>query len=129
MRASAAYNVALMPAEVLHVDLLDGPEEGTRVMVLNGPMTMDTRTPFQTAIRSEAAKRLVIDLNGVPYIDSAGLGALVVGHVSFMKSGREVVLTGINDAVASLFQITRVENLFAVYPSVEEALKPISAAN
>jgi hypothetical protein len=39
------------------------------------------------------------------------------------------VLTGINEAVSNLFQITRVENLFAVYPSVEEALKPISAAN
>ena len=118
-----------MAAEVLNLDVLDGPQDGVRVMVLSGPITMDTRLPLQTALRSEPAKKLVIDLTEVPYIDSAGLGALVVGHVSFMKSGREVALVGINEAVNHLFQITRVENLFAVHPSVEEALKPISAAN
>jgi len=55
---------------------------------------------------------LILDLTEVPYIDSAGLGSLVGTYVSSHKAGQQVVLTGVNERVAKLFQITKVEPLF-----------------
>jgi len=48
-----------------------------KVLGLIGPLTIKTLFAFQTAVRDQASSALVIDFSGVPYMDSAGLGALV----------------------------------------------------
>ncbi len=65
---------------------------------------------------------VILDLTEVPYIDSAGLGSLVSAYISCHKAGRQVVLTGINSRILRLFEITRVESLFLMFPTLDDAL-------
>jgi len=102
--------------------------EGQGVLRLRGPLTYDNLRLFQNAVRRENTPTLIIDLTEVPYIDSAGLGSLVGTYVSSHKAGQQVVLTGVNERVAHLFQITKVEPLFLIFPSLEEAFQALTTS-
>jgi anti-sigma B factor antagonist len=99
------------------------------VLTLSGPLTASNAPVFQNAMRrEESANTLILDLSEVPYVDSAGLGLLVTAHVSRQKSGRKIVLSGINQRVQKLFDITRVAGLFLIFSSPEEAIAALSGA-
>jgi anti-sigma B factor antagonist len=99
------------------------------VLTLSGPLTASNAPVFQNAMRrEESANTLILDLSEVPYVDSAGLGLLVTAHVSRQKSGRKIVLSGINQRVQKLFDITRVASLFLIFSSPEEAIAALNGA-
>ncbi|HJT69818.1 MAG TPA: STAS domain-containing protein [Terriglobales bacterium] len=99
------------------------------VLELSGPLTAGNAAAFQNALRREDhAETLILDLSDVPYIDSAGLGVLVTAYVTRQKSGRKMVLSGINSRVQRLFEVTRLGSLFLVFDSPEEAVAALSAA-
>jgi anti-sigma B factor antagonist len=63
--------------------------------------------------------RFVIDLSGVEFIDSTGLGALVA---VLKVSGRgSMVVAGAQDSVVTLFKLTRMDKVFRMFPSSGEA--------
>ena len=99
--------------------IVEQDEQG--ILRLRGPLTMENLASFQSALRRGNAPILFLDLSEVPYMDSAGLGSLVSAHVSVQKSGRRVVLTGVNERIGKLFEITRVESLFLTFPSLPDA--------
>src|SRR2546426_11732670 len=69
-----------------------GNVKGQSVLCLKGPLTMENLCLFQNAIRREEGfSTVILDLSGVPYIDSTALGALVAANVSCQKAGRRVV--------------------------------------
>jgi anti-anti-sigma factor len=99
------------------------------VLTLSGPLTASNAPVFQNAMRrEEPADTVILDLSEVPYIDSAGLGLLVTAFVSRQKSGRKMVLSGINQRVQKLFEITRVAGLFLTFSSTEEAITALKGA-
>ncbi len=99
------------------------------VLALSGPLTASNAPVFQNAMRrEESADTVILDLSQVPYVDSAGLGLLVTAHVSRQKSGRKMVLSGINQRVQKLFEITRVAGLFLIFSSPEEAIAALNGA-
>ncbi len=102
--------------------------QGQGVLRLRGPLTYDNLPSFQNAVRRENTPTLILDLSEVPYIDSAGLGSLVGTYVSSHKAGQQVVLTGVNERVAKLFQITKVEPLFLTFPSLEDAFQALTSS-
>ena len=83
-------------------------------IVVYGPITLNNLFPLQTSLRSQNADTLVLDLHEVPYVDSAGLGALVNAHVSAQRRGGKLLLTGVNDRVRSLFQMTKVDSVLNI---------------
>ncbi len=87
---------------------------------------MDNLSDFQNAVRRETSPTMILDFSEVPYVDSSGLGSLVSAHVSGFKAGKRVVLAGVNDQVLRLFQITRVEQFFLIFPDLEDALEALS---
>ena len=64
---------------------------------------------------------MIIDFSGVPFIDSAGLGALVGAHISAQKARRQLYFAGMNTQVITLLEMTRIRSLFTVYPTLQEA--------
>jgi anti-anti-sigma factor len=85
-------------------------------------MTTHTVSSFQNAIRNEYAPVVILDLTEVPFVDSAGLGSLVSAYITSHKAGRQVVLTGVNSRVLKLFEITRVQKLFLMFPTLDDAI-------
>src|SRR5438552_9596151 len=114
--------------EALVVDRSDSfPSQ--EVLMLRGPLTAVNGPVFQNAMRrEEPAHTVILDLSDVPYVDSAGLGLLVTAYVSRQKSGRRMVLSGINSRVQRLFDITRVASLFLIFSSPEEAIAALRGA-
>ena len=104
-----------------------GSFEGPGVLCLRGPLTVENIQPFQNALRREAAaETVIVDLTEVPYIDSSGLGSLVSAYVSGHKSGRRLALTGVNERVFRLFEVTRTESLFLMFPTIEDAITALT---
>src|SRR6516225_11693221 len=96
------------------------------VLRLRGPLVGGNLADFQNAIRRENVPTVILDMTGVPYIDSAGLGILVSAYVSRHKSGRRTVLTGVNTRSLHLLEITRMTHLFPIFPSLADALDALS---
>ena len=107
---------------------LDGSQAGNRVIRLTGPLTLSNLFQFQALIRAEKAAVLIIDLTNVPYIDSAGIGALMGAHVSRQRDSRRLALVGVNQRVQHALEITRVFQFFSVYPSIVEAENAVQQA-
>jgi anti-sigma B factor antagonist len=99
---------------------------GKGVLLLKGPLVNENLPDFQNAIRRENVPTMILDFTGVPYIDSAGLGSLVSAYVSRHKSGQRTVLTGMNPRIVSLLEITRMAQLFPIFPSLADALDALS---
>lgn len=98
------------------------------VLRLRGPLTTENLPPFQNAVRRDESQVLFLDFSEVPYIDSAGLGSLVSAYISLNKEGRRVILTGVNSRVLRLFEITKVEQLFLMFPDLQTAIAALNSS-
>lgn len=94
---------------------------GVTVIRLRGPLTMKDLFEFQESARPEAAGSVVIDLTEVPYIDSAGLGAMLGVMASCERNGRRFGIIGACDRVRTLFHITHVDTLIPSFDNVAAA--------
>src|SRR5690349_15004325 len=109
-----------MPQDPLSIEDLVGPQEGQRILRLTGPLLINNLFDFQSKVRADQSRELIIDFTGVPYIDSAGIGALVGAYVTHQKEGRCLVLVGVNERVHNTLKVTRVEQFFRFCKSMEE---------
>jgi len=117
-----------MAANPLTVERL-GLIGGQGVLCLRGPLTKENILSFQNAIRREEhADTVIIDFSEVPYIDSSGLGSLVTIYLSRQKVGHRVALSGVNERVYRLLEITKLESLFLIFPTIDDALAALTGA-
>jgi anti-sigma B factor antagonist len=117
-----------MSVEPLIIERFHGAADDQGVLCLKGPLTLETHSSLQIAVRTEHSSTVIVDLAEVPYVDSAGLGALVSAHVSLHKTGKHLVLSGVNSRVLRLFEITRVESLFLIFGTLDEAIESLHNA-
>jgi anti-sigma B factor antagonist len=71
------------------------------------------------------SNRIVLDLSEVDFIDSSGLGVIVSSLKAVGKQGG-LILCGIRETVLSLFRLTRMDRVFQIVSSPEEAVKALS---
>jgi anti-sigma B factor antagonist len=74
------------------------------------------------ALLSEGKKRIVLNLENVNYIDSAGLGTLVAAHHSAGGRGATLKLSGLGSNFREVLQITKLMTVFDVFESVPAAV-------
>jgi anti-sigma B factor antagonist len=110
-----------MPHDVLRIEDQPGSQAGHRILVLNGPVVLTTVFDFQATVRADQSPRLIIDFTNVPYMDSAGIGALVGAYVTRQHSGRVLALVGVCSRVRDALHVTRVEQFFRFFDSVSAA--------
>ena len=107
--------------ESLTVEQVDGTRPGHTVLRLRGPITVQNLFPFQTAERESRGSSLILEMTGVPYIDSVGVGALVGAYVSRNKEGRRVALVGLGQRVNASLAISNLTQFFPTFPTIEAA--------
>jgi anti-sigma B factor antagonist len=110
-----------MAEQPLHIEDLPGSREGIRVLRLSGPLTLLNLFGFQSKLRADNSRALILDFTAVPLADSAGIGALVGAYVTRQKDGRSLGLVGVNQRIHNALEVTRVENFFRFYATVTEA--------
>ena len=109
-----------MPHEPLHIEDLGGTHEGHRVLCLRGPLIISNLFQFQSIIRANTTSFLILDLTQVPFIDSAGVGALVGAYVTHDK-GRRLALVGVTERVRNTMRVAHVEQFFQFYETAKAA--------
>jgi len=65
--------------------------------------------------------RVVLDLSGVEFLDSSGLGA-VVAAMKQLGSGKTLELSGLTNTVKKVFRLTRMDSVFAIHDSLTAAV-------
>ena len=114
-----------MSTENLTFELMEGASPNEHIYQLKGPMVLGNMFAFQEVLRSESATT-ILDLTAVPYMDSAGLGILTNSYVAQQKNGRRLLLVGVNERVQTLFQVTRLDKLFQIFPTLDGARQALS---
>ena len=79
------------------------------------------RESLNTVIKKKP-KRVVIDLSRATYIDSAGMAALIIAMQEVEAYGGSFFLAGLQETLLSIFESSRLDGIFRIFPDVDTAL-------
>lgn len=105
-------------APVLHQDR-------PNVLPLEGDIDLHVSpviTESLTEMIKKKPKQIVIDLSRVTYIDSAGLAVLIVAMQEVEAYGGKFFLAGVQETLRLIFQTSRLDRTFRIFPDVDSAL-------
>lgn len=99
---------------------------GWAVVVVSGDVDLlsapTLRVNLLAAVK-EYSTNLVVDMTGVTFIDSSGLGALVAAWRRARAEGGSVRLAGMRDHVRRVFDLTSLDRIFSIYNTVDAATR------
>ncbi len=95
---------------------------------IEGKAAADLKAKILVVAQSDI-DALLIDLSNVAVMDSSGLGALLLAHRQLKEHNLPVVLIGVQTFLKSLLNITRIEDIFSYYETVEEAIANLKNKN
>lgn len=114
---------------ILQVDIHE-IEPGRAVVDLVGALTLGTSLHTADARLQQTLKnglpRLVLNMAGVPYMDSAGLGVLINASGIAKEQGGELRLCGVSERVLSLLKMTRTDSLLPIDADVDASLAALA---
>lgn len=92
--------------------------DGTSVLALDGRVVLGAegdalREELQKLV-AEGKKKIVLNMNNIEYIDSAGLGTLVAAHLNAKSKGAALKLCHLGSKLQEVLQITRLSTVFCV---------------
>jgi anti-sigma B factor antagonist len=100
--------------------------EGIVILELRGRITVgEESTLLRETLRglvNESKSNVVLNLRGVDYIDSTGLGALVMCHNSVAKAGGKVKLVHLNQRTIELLVMTKLAVVFETFNDEQDAV-------
>ena len=101
-------------------------KDGIKICYAEGDIDINTspqmKKSFDKLVQTKSGK-VIINLQKVEYIDSSGLATLVEILKNFKNFGGKLKLCNLSNKVKSLFEITKLEKLFDITDTEEEALK------
>ena len=105
---------------------IDFKENSNRVVcVVKGDIdayhSADLKKSIKEKLASMTQGRLVIDMSGVSYVDSAGLGTIVAILKECRLLGKHLVLASLKSNVKRIFEMTRLDMVFKIVDTVEES--------
>jgi len=115
-----------MSGENLEIITSPAGRDGLRILVLKGRLTLETVGCFQDAIRRENAPELIIDMSGVPSMDSAGLGIMIAAYIEAKKTSRKLGFAGMNQRVKAVTDTSRLSQFLQIYATVKDAEAALS---
>jgi anti-sigma B factor antagonist len=96
--------------------------------VLEPRLVADKAQPFKDAVAryyTNGPISLVLDMGKVEFIDSTGLGA-ILSVLKRMPKGSELLVCRLNEAVTNMFMLTRMDRVFTICKTVDEAVIALS---
>ncbi|SRR5215468_3146662 len=102
-------------------------EDGSvTVLTVTGDLVIgDAESTFKktvTRLLEEGHTRLLVDLSGVGFLDSSGLGALVRALTQSQKEGGQTKLLGAGPQIRKLLQMTKLDSVFEIHDDMEAAV-------
>jgi anti-sigma B factor antagonist len=108
----------------LHIDLTTAKDGRTLVFRLKGSFDIATAPSVRAALTdaSDGKQDVIVDLAGLEFLDSTGLGALIGAHRRATEMGGTLRLVVNEGPILRLLNITGLIRVLAVYHSLEDAL-------
>ena len=78
-------------------------------------------------VRTQGARQLLINLENVPYMDSSGIGTLVLCHRCAVQGNATVKLLNTRKRVYDLLQVVKLDSIFACFSDEQEAIASFSS--
>ena len=105
--------------------VVDHRSDAVAVIRLEGRLdflsAVNAREQFSKTVHS-GTPRLVVDLGGVTFIDSSGLGSLVGGLKSARQAGGDLRIACPSEQAKSVFRLTSLDQVFRSHPTLDDAL-------
>jgi anti-sigma B factor antagonist len=98
---------------------------GVMVVRVEGQLVVGNRNELKEHLQGlleKGERRFLIDFAQTGYIDSSGLGALVALARKVREEGGDLRLSGLNEDLRSLFELTKLDTLFAISETPDQAL-------
>ena len=108
-----------------HVELLK-PTQSAAVVDLEGDVDIYSAAQFKDVLLQgieEGARRIIVDLAKVSFIDSSGLSVLVSGAKRVRSNNGTLDIVCCDDNITRILEITGLDRIFGIYLTREEALK------
>jgi anti-anti-sigma factor len=106
----------------LTIERTAGSAPGVEILRLTGPVTLRNLWDLQAEMRKAPPPPVtILDLTGVPYMDSAGMGAVINHYTHCAGKGTKLIAAGVSSRVMELFKMTRVDSVIPMAATVEEA--------
>ncbi len=99
---------------------------GTPVVSVRGEVDLRTSPRLRILLLEHASRvtgPLVIDLSGVSYMDSSGVGTMVYVKREVERRGRRLVLAGLQARVRGVLEITHLDKFFTIVDRVDEVVE------
>ena len=107
----------------MRIEIID--YQGIKVIALSGEIDMYSSPALREEMMGLIDKRvtpLLIDFKGVSYIDSSGIATFVEGLKRMMSYGGRLKLIGLLEGVREIFSFSKLDKVFEIYGSFEDAL-------
>jgi anti-sigma B factor antagonist len=104
-------------------------QDGVTVILCNGRIVFgEESSQLRDEVKNLLAqsKKIVLNLGGISYIDSGGLGVLVALYTSARSSGADIKLANLTQRVGDILQITKLSTIFEVYDGEQKAITSFS---
>lgn len=96
------------------------------VVTLSGQFTGGEESEEFQGLLQQAIKNsgrvVVVDVANVTYINSSFIGGLLAAHTSISRRGGSIVLAAVPEVLQQILRVTKLDNVFDIYASVDEAL-------
>jgi anti-sigma B factor antagonist len=105
--------------------------DGITILDVSGRLTLgDATAQFRDRVRAEAEKnpRILLNVAGLSYMDSAGLGEMVGAQASVTARGGQLKLVNAQQKLRDLLQITRLYTIFESFDDEATALRSFTKA-
>ena len=110
--------------------ITDRELDGAYVVALDGRIVLGEESQaLRVKLKSlvaEGKKKVVLNMDNIKYIDSAGLGILVAAHVSAKLHGASLKLSNLGSKFREVLQITKLFTVFDVYNTEADAVASFS---
>jgi anti-sigma B factor antagonist len=116
------YRQKLMQPTQLNLEKISASEGGNLVIRLSGKLSLETVHSFIQTLRPEPAGYLVLDMSGVSFLDSAGVGALVSLFVHRRNLEKSFAIAALTTQGTAVLQVAGLTKLLPNFPTVEAAL-------
>jgi anti-sigma B factor antagonist len=113
------------------MEIAERPVSDVTVLDLKGKMTLGEGDELLkdkiNSLLASGRKKLVLNLEGVPYIDSAGLGEIVRTYTTVSRQGGSLKLLNLTKRIEDLLSITKLLTVFETFDTEAEAIKSFSS--
>ena len=109
-------------ADALQIELVE--RGSTIVLKVSGMAAVEVAGQLSRALQEAAVKKpalLAVDLSGLSFISSMGLGGLVAAHVTCNKTGTTMCLINPKRFIREILNLTKLSNLLVVRDTLDEA--------